>query len=165
MALCSDSIKRYKETFQKSFDYIISTREDIIVLKEMNLTDLLSKVQNSKLSRGLSNCDLLSKDCLSWGGINIRFWILSEQNGLNFLSSKITFYKELIRQRRKIFNPEQYDAHHKNVLGLNHCGISINDFPVTAARHTFGGNYCFIDAEIDGCKPNGLEHIINSKMC
>lgn len=160
--LCGETLREYESEKGMKFDYVISTREDIILMKDMDLDKLIPKIRKSATDPG---CDILAKNCLTWKGINLRFWILSGTNGIEFLSSKIKYYKSLISSRRKIYNPESYDLAHLTSLNFVHCGISVNDFPVTAARHTYDGNYCFIDAEISNCIPSGLERIINSKRC
>ena len=165
ISLCGESIVKYKKISRKSFDYIINTREDLIVLKDMDLKKLLPNIRNTKLSSTRSKCDLLSKGCLEWGGINTKFWILSERNGINFMTSIISWYKRLIRIRRKIYNPETFDLVHLKYLGLKYCGISVDGFPVTAARHTFDGNYCLRHIEYSDCIPRGMKKYVKSIDC
>ena len=162
---CANYIKNYRDAYGKSYDYVISTREDAIVLKEMNLKELLPMLKSKHFSGPASKCDILSKDCLSWGGISIRLWLFTEEVGLKFLSSILDWYKELIRKRRRIYNPEQFNADHLKHMNLEFCGISVNQMPVTAARHTKNENYCFIHQEYNGCIPSGLEDSILSKKC
>lgn len=165
ISLCGESIVGYKKESKIRYDFIVNTREDLIVLQDMDLKKLLPKIQNSKFSTNESNCDLLAKGCLGWGGINTKFWIFSEREGVAFMTSIISWYKHLIETNRNVFNPETFDLIHLEHLGLKHCGISVDDFPVTAARHTFGENYCINRGEYFKCIPQGMESHLKSIDC
>lgn len=164
ISACGKQVEHFQIKNKFSFDYLINTREDIYFFKKMNLKFLLPKIKESKLSIS-GSCDYLFKECLSWGGVSQRFYILDISKGIKYISSKLSYYKDLTLKNSQIYNSEQFDLYHLQSLNYKPCGISIEDYPVTAARHTFDENFCFIRSEIQNCYPEGFENFVNLHKC
>jgi hypothetical protein len=203
--LCGKKVEEYSKSTGHIFDFVIQTREDVMFFKEMTLGNLTAKIKDTIYSSNSASCDILSKQCLAWGGLNMRFYITSGKKGLQFLSSRISYYKNLITEKRSIdheeihrrhmharnlsrmnpsarmsilrtfiddirrdthiTNSEQFDLHHARNLSLEPCFIPVDQYPVTAARHTSNGDFCFIKLEVLDCVPQGYKEFVESRQC
>lgn len=163
---CGNDIIDFEKQSGLLFDYVIQTREDIYLFKKIDLDSLLPGLQNSKFSSSKSNCDFIARDCITWGGVSMRFNIFEGRKAVQYLSSKIDFYKALYGANRRIFNPEQFDYHNLRHFNFNICGLPIDQMAATGARHTFNENFCFIPQEyLPNCIPSGMHSFIQSKKC
>ncbi len=153
---CGQDIIKFQNENSIQFDYIIHTREDIYLLKNILLNEVLSKYPT---------CDWIGKDCLTWWGLSQRFAIMKPEPGLQFLSKKIGFFESLNRQRRRVYNTESFDLELSKQIGMKTCAVSIEDIPFTAARHTVNGSFCLIPEEIDRCYPESFEPQLDFKRC
>ena len=129
----------------RPFDYVISTREDVIFLSKMLLQPLLDSGHN---------CDVFAKGCLHWGGINMRLQVYRRKPGLDMLLNRIHYYSVLYSRGSSKKNPEQFESFMAYDLGLNVCQRPPNAVPVAVARHTKNGSYCTITKELLGCVPD-----------
>ena len=114
--LCGKKVEDYTRSTGNVFDFVIQTREDVIFFKEMELGNLIGKIKDTSYSSSSASCDILSKQCLSWGGLNMRFYITNGKKGLQFFSSRISFYKDLITEKRGIDHEE---IHRQHMLARN----------------------------------------------
>jgi hypothetical protein len=139
---CATEIERFELETNKKFDLVVSTREDIFFFAPLNMTSLY---QNYILRDG---CDVIMKDCLDHGGVNMRFQMFNRKNGLDMLRQRLMFYKSLYKKTKSIFNPESFEHDQFDSSHLKICKVSVDLLPATAARHTYNGSFCFISWEL-----------------
>jgi len=141
---CSRDIVEEETSSGRNFDYIVSTREDIYFFHPLDLTVLLA-------DQASSQCNLYSKNCMTWGGINMRFQLLTRSAGLSWLGTRLEFYKSLYNQSRIVDGgPERFERQQMEFLNLHHCPVSVDRIPAAAARHTSVHQFCFVGQEL-GC--------------
>ncbi len=68
------------------YPYIISTREDAYFFNPMDFAHLIHTFNQRQ-------CNIMTKDCLSWGGLNMRFQLLDHDSAIAFLSQRLSFYQ------------------------------------------------------------------------
>jgi hypothetical protein len=160
---CMQQMKELENRLNITMDLIISTREDIYFFKPFNLTYLVTEF----LTNNQQQCQVLTKSCLSNGGLNMRLQLYNRNSGYAILSNRFTFYQSMYETSSVIQNPEQFELLQINHNNLTSCQIDINQFPVTAARHVKDDQICFIEweAEIDHCFPNGFESFVEKHKC
>lgn len=123
---------------------------------------------NPKLNP-FKRCHLLSKDCLKWTGINIRFELFDRLTGLIILQSRVGYFKYMWDLKQQVFNPEQYDLTQVQKIAGISCEADSNKLPLTVARLK-NGEYCFEKDEIfcgktDHCYPLEYHDFIFAKFC
>jgi hypothetical protein len=161
---CAKSVELLEQYYGARFDYIISTREDTFFFRHVDLRTLLAARDGS--------CGLTARDCLSWGGINMRFQLLGRDVGLPLLRDRIRFYASLFGSENawgrpmRFFNPEQFEMMAAEVYNVSTCSLSVEQIPVTVARHVRNGTFCFPPFEVmKGCFPRGAEALVRSRRC
>ena len=153
---CAQDVRDYQAKNGISFDYIIHTREDMFFFQKVDLKALIAKY---------SDCDWIGKDCLSWGGLSMRFAVMKPEKGLDFVGSKIAFFKQMGRNNSTAHNPEIFDIRIAESLQMKTCAVPVDEVPATGARHTWNGAFCFIWAETLGCIPKGQEQFAYRHRC
>jgi len=136
--ICAQQIGEIERGRGRVFDFVVSTREDVYLWKDMNLEELTSR----------HTCDIVTKDCKNWGGINMRLQLLRRDSGLRFLRDRLPFYAAMYRENRTFANPEVFELAQAEALKLSVCYRSIDNVPVTAVRHTQHGEFCFPKFEV-----------------
>lgn len=158
------------------FDYIVATREDVFFLAPFLLPLR-------------PDCDLVSKNCNTWDGINLRLQLLSRNLGLAFLSQRLDFYR---RTPFSATNSEKIELQHARALRMRICAESAASMAITASRFVSRSppRICFIRLEtlafarttlLDGqhsfarmrgggngrgdCIPNMAQAFVNARMC
>eukprot|EP00968_Pinguiococcus_pyrenoidosus_P029384 scaffold8536_cov248-Pinguiococcus_pyrenoidosus.AAC.3 len=126
----------------KDFDAVILSREDAYLLDRLDLRPLLARIAEGA-------CDHISKSCLSWGGVNMRFQMYSSEMGLEMLESRLRFFKRLMDKRERVHNPETFEMEQLEEAHATRCLVSVEELPVVVARHTHGGEFCIIHAEFE----------------
>ena len=139
-----------------NFDYLIQTREDIYLFKNLKIRELISKYPS---------CNWIGKSCLAWGGLSQRFNIMTFDIGLKFLSSKINFFKSCSDEKKSVPNTEIFDLLYSKKVGMKTCLVPVDDVPATAARHMRNGSFCFTPGELRDCYPKDLSHIVEIQAC
>ncbi len=113
-------------------------------------------------------CQFLSKDCLKWSGVNIRFELYDRLTGLAILQSRISYYKYLWVKNRQLWNPEDFDLSQVSNLHANMCEVNSIVLPLTVSRLQ-KNEYCFEKDEIfhqqDNCYPLDYHDFIYSHWC
>lgn len=174
---CLEQIEDYQrnKSIVEEISYAISTREDVYYFKPINITSLF---------HSFGNCDLLAKECLSWGGINMRFQIMrSGQNNIDIIrrviGSRFKFYRHLYSKskRRLPFNPEMFEAAQIGHYKVKDCTLNVAYFPITAARPLNSqGEICFTRNDLfgairnnrycdDKCFTPDLESFVTNRIC
>lgn len=167
---CHAQIASHEARHNMTFDYVLSTREDSFYLSPVNLTDLVAHFRHpasppSTITR-LQNCDIITRDCLGWAGINMR-WQLMTRNASDFIIAKrFEFYRLLYRQQRQAYNPEQYEKAQMEHYGMKICEIDPNIIPTLVARHVLDDDVCFVKPEtLDDCVPRANHSFVFNKLC
>lgn len=148
-----------------SFEAVIVTREDVFFFAPPDLRKLVGK-----LDRNGERCDVVTKSCLAWGGLNMRFQIFHPNIVREFLGERLAFYKALIARNESVKNPEQFEKLQADHLAARLCPVTVDDLPVAAARYLPGGDFCFIGFEVrDGgkerCFPKKSAGLVMRKGC
>lgn len=137
---CTRQILETEKIQNVTYNYIISTREDVYFHKPMNLFEIFQ-------SEASNSCDLFCRDCLSWGGISMRLQLFTRNAGIVMLGNRLSHFSYLHVLNLTIQNPEQFELHEAESHNISLCPRSINLMPVIAARHTHSDRICFIDEE------------------
>lgn len=158
---CAEQIKDFEVKSGFHFDYIVSTREDAFWFTPINMTYL---IQTHFLQ---GKCQILSKNCLAWAGINMRYQIFTRDAGLQILESRISFYQSLFTANQFYFNPESFELGQVHHFNLTHCPLPITDIPVTAVRFVddVSEKMCFIAPEINDCNFKNEWHTNSPCWC
>eukprot|EP00912_Choanoflagellata_sp_UC4_P000979 UC4_evm1s607 len=158
---CVSALRSIEKFYGEPYDYIVSTREDVFPLKPIDLSLLLSaRTLDGEL------CDIIVKDCLSWGGLNMRFQLLRRSKAFEFLGGRFAFYKESYIKNKTYVNPEIFELAQAENLGLKICPVSIDVLPVVVARHTYDGKFCFIPPEIEFSRTDKkIEEQMHGRLC
>ena len=113
-------------------------------------------------------CQFLSKDCLKWSGVNIRFELYDRVTGLVILQSRISYYKYLWILKRQVYNPESFNLFQVTDLHANICNVNSIILPLTVVRLQMN-EYCFEKDEIfnndEICYPLQYHDFIYSHWC
>ena len=161
-ASCARAIETLEDVRGRRFDYIISTRDDIYLIGPLKLLPLLATD---------STCDIYTKGCMGWGGLNDRFHILRRERGLALLASRLDFYRIVIHEPptdrvHRTKNPERFEYQMTGWLGMRVCTCPWDarsasvwnttaresrctiEIPVVAARFSSNGTACFMPKEL-----------------
>lgn len=157
------------------FDYVLSLREDIYFFKPLNLQKLItnhllnpwsSVLRSTPRTGGQPGCHLAAKECLRWNGVNMRSQFLRRDDALLFLGGRLRFYRHSLEHNIVSLNPESFELAQLRFLNRTACHITVDDFPVTAARQLRDDTTCFIGVEIfKRCIPRGMEDDIWARYC
>lgn len=139
---CSNQIQLYEKNTGTIFQYIINTREDIYFFKPIDLKYLIHKYVRGR------KCNMLTKDCLNWGGVNMRFQLLSREHGLQYLR-RIEFYSSMYSTNDVVVMPEAMELLQTQRLNIKLCNVSVEEYPVVAARFSYiNRTLCFTHPEL-----------------
>ena len=72
-------------------------------ISSLFLYDLIQKT-------GKLGCDLVTKGCLEWGGINMRFHLLTRRKAIPYMKSSVSLYRKLLNRNLTLFNPEMFEV-------------------------------------------------------
>lgn len=125
---CAELIVAKEAEIGIPFDYIISAREDAFLFHPLDLHALFAKFFKEQ------SCDIVTKDCLAWGGINMRLQILRREKGAKLLASRLAAYKTLLNSGAKVQNPERFEQKQIQEMHLKSCSASISELPVSISR-------------------------------
>ena len=179
---CADLMQQQEQLRNLTFDYFILGREDLYFFHRMDLSALLPLLRRRSGHFNLTSpigvgsplhCDYLSKICLDWCGINLRFPIMTRDVALKYLRTKMDFYKSylLVEKNNRPWNTEILDRWHLQNLSVNVCKLPIDDYPVTAVRLLKEGNgtsedgFCFFAGEFKDCIPAHALNYALAHMC
>jgi hypothetical protein len=163
---CIRQLLKYEAQNNLTFDFIISTREDVFFFRPLNLSTILPGLRSNLSDFSSKNkCDIFFKRCRNFWGFNMRFYILSREVGIKFLGNRFSFYKYLYSINRTIENPERFELSEATALKLIGCPVPVENFPITAIRHFQNGQLCFVWFEIDRCVPQDFHEFSRNHMC
>ena len=130
--------------------YLIWGREDAYFFKSLNMTKLIGILSQSPTSA------IMTKDCLGWGGLSMRFHIFKIQDGLQFLN-KLEHYVNAVDKDLTFKNPEMFEMYITKQLQLRVYNMSVEDLPVVGARYSFiDSEPCFMHQELKEYAPSIL---------
>jgi hypothetical protein len=196
---CYHQIVEYEQLYNSSFDYILSTREDVIYFSSVNLTYLINHFKKSKGkpvnaegassstfssldgttqsvktedTKGTSDsqserkCEFISKECLAWAGINMRWQFMTRDVTSLVLGSRLIFYRYLMSSKKTAYNPEQFELAQLNHYEINRCDFVADIIPNIVARHVSDDHYCFLKPEtLDNCVPHANLSYVHQNFC
>ncbi|KAI9019688.1 hypothetical protein DFJ74DRAFT_674046 [Hyaloraphidium curvatum] len=145
-------------------DLAASTREDVAFLAPL---DLGAAVRAGK------GCDVASKECSAWGGIAMRFQLLSRR-GLEALGKRFEYYRLLWAESRTVSNPENFEEAQAADMGLRVCPLPVGMLPAVGARPLAGGGWCVLGKEYKDspahgrgrwCVPEGRHDEVEARTC
>lgn len=148
IAACAESIIQSKIKYEA----VILSRDDLYFFQPVDL-DLLIKTV-------LKHCDVIAKDCLNYGGVNMRLQVLSKNRGLQFLRQHLEFAKYLFESNQTVRNPESMELAHANYSSARVCMLPVDLVPTTGPRLE-NGNICFLKKEIYNCVPESSTIVPN----
>lgn len=140
------------------FDYLVSTREDAYLYTPLNLTRQVQRLRPDVHAKpnGEAKCDIVYRECLSWGGLNMRMQVMNRDAGLLMLGKRFVSYKQMRDGGWKPFNPEQFELFQTMLYNLEHCAVPVAEVPITAARHVANDSICFYEFERKDCYPQSV---------
>eukprot|EP01040_Poterioochromonas_malhamensis_P009154 gene9154-9927_t len=147
----SDIIYKEKET-QHQYDYVFFTREDLYYFHPLNFTIPVEKLKLQRQDKvGMtSQCHLIAKDCLGWGGINMRVEIARRSDAVTIFGSRLDFYKHLYTVNKTVVNPEAFELQQLNYHHYHVCTLPVEVLGMTVARvsasHPEG--VCFFERDL-----------------
>ena len=182
--VCAEKIRELEASRGIRFDYIISTREDIWFWNTVDLAALTSgglirgsgdvgpaEGHKSHRAQAVTPCDIVTKNCLAWNGINMRFQLLRRELGFHFLHNRLKFYKSMYNHSKCIWNTEQFELIQARQIGMTTCPRTVTELPAVPARRlakTDGASehpICFFEKEIQGCFPPLHEQHVRDHFC
>ena len=127
---CADSVlEKEASSSNIKYEYVVNTREDIYFFGlPVSLNDLTETARRHR-------CDFVSKGCLEWHGLNMRFHLMRAKVGLAYMKSSLHLYKQAIEKKNEFWNPEMFELYKAQKMRLNLCRTSANVLPVTAIRY------------------------------
>lgn len=188
---CLSQIREYENLHSSSFSYVLSTREDVVYFAPVNMTFLTSQLKSpffANTSAGTSTllnsssssspppslpvpppsgtCDFITKDCLSWGGINMRWQLMTRETATLVIGKRVEYYHYLITSNQTIYNPEQYELAQLKHYGVKICEFDANIIPNIVGRHVMNDQICFLKPEtIDNCAPSANASYVQQNLC
>jgi hypothetical protein len=113
-------------------------------------------------------CELLSKYCLKWGGLNIRMEIFTRHYGIAILHSRLSFVSHLYDIGTSMVNPERFDLNHAEHFNPVRCELNNVESPVVVARFK-NDTTCFERYELwhrrEICYPLDFDEFVSSRLC
>ena len=166
---CVNQIEEYERLSNSTFDYVLSSREDIYYFRSVPLDYLLSHLKvpiPSEEPISSIHCDLIAKDCLQWGGMNMR-WQLMTRNATEWaMKRRIEYYRELFTADQVIYNPEQFESAQMKFYKLRVCEFSSNVIANAVGRHIINDEICFLRPEtLDNCIPGDFNEFVQQRLC
>jgi hypothetical protein len=154
---CGQQIIQLESENDFKMDYIINTREDIYFFKPLDLTSLIGKhmTANTAVGQETNACDLLTKGCLDFGGLNMRLQLLRRSpSGIDYMS-KVSFFKQMMKKNKQFENPERFEQYMaEKVLQMRACKLDVEEMAITAARLSYVNlSVCFIHQELKLLQP------------
>ena len=152
---CAGAILKHERQRGSAFDYIVAVREDTYFFSPVDMDVVVRSIGEG--------CDLVSKECLAYDGLNMRFQLLRGSKGLAYLAGRISFYAAL--RPSSVKNPETFDLRHAHSLGMRTCALPVSVVPAAAARYIGNGSFCFPSREVlnlDGLTASRAEQALPS---
>lgn len=157
---CHTQFSAYEKLHNVEFAYVLSTREDSYYLSAVNVSHLTAQLRKT------GECDMIARNCIAWGGINVRWHLMTRNTSDYVLGRRFEFYRLLFKERRQSYNPEQFEATQLEYYGLKICELDPNIIPTLIARHVMNDEVCFLKPEtIDHCVPLANNSFVSKKMC
>lgn len=128
----------------------------------------LMKASNTFPPTSSGRCHIVSKDCLKWGGMNIRFEFFSRVVGISLLQTRLSYYKFLEETHHSVFNPEHFDISQVRLMKWSSCEANVHEIPLAVARFK-QGKACFAPMELwtgkEVCYAASNQSFATSNLC
>jgi hypothetical protein len=165
---CIHQVQEYEQLRHTKFQYVLQTREDIYYFQPVSLDYLVSHLKNPDNLEDTGNlqCDLITKDCLQWGGMNMRWQLMTREASNSVMLKRIEYYFHLMNTSQVIYNPEQYESQQMKFYKLRICEFLANYIPNAVGRHVKDDQICFLKPEtIDNCIPSDNVSYVQQNFC
>jgi hypothetical protein len=152
--LCLKQIGAYEQAWRRQFDYVISTREDVMYFMPMNITALLRNLHPSNVDERQSGgqCDGIYQDCMGQAGYSLRFALYTRSAASVMMTNeRLGFYSDLLESTLKAGNFNLIDRMQASKSGLSMCALPSEKVPITASRYIGNGTMCLVDHQLQGC--------------
>ena len=163
--MCAEELKKFTHKTSIRFDAVINNREDSYYLAPFNVSKLFPLLKSHE-----GGCDLLFKNCLTWGGLSMRSQMLDGSIAISYLESRISYFKHMMSIPKggteqsiemELGTVEKFEKYHAEAKGLVTCNVSIEDLPAAAARLNQSGQFCLIEPELrfrrEKCYPDSFD--------
>lgn len=132
---CLQDIVSYEREVNVNFDYFIFFPSDAFYFHPISLSvpiEMLKHQRTLKQSYSKHVCNVVTKDCLEWGGMGHHFQMMHRKEGIPIYASRLRYYRSLYDAQTLPFNKESFELLHLQSLKLEKCAISVDLIPVTA---------------------------------
>jgi hypothetical protein len=170
--VCAAQIDRYVGDTGTAIDYVFWAREDMHFYTAMDLVPLKAMLdpaaaaQDAESGRNSTSCQLISRECLTHGGISLRGYLWKAEVALPVMHGRLDYYRQLHSQGESVVTVEAFEEalmRHRNVTV---CPVSADLLPTVAVRHTTNGSFCIPPMEASkSCYPAGMHSYVMSKLC
>lgn len=167
---CIHQIEEYEKMTNTSFQYVLQTREDIYYFQGVSLRFLLSHLKDPESSQDRKDplkCDFITKDCLQWGGINMRWQLMTKDASKTVMGKRIDYYRSLLKENQTTYNPEQYELQQLKYYKIRICEFLSNKIPNAVGRHVKDDEICLSlkPETIDNCIPTDNITFVQNHFC
>jgi hypothetical protein len=152
--LCAKQIAAFEQSGNGQFDYVISTREDVMYFMPMNITALQRNLRPADVheQRLGGQCDGVYQDCMGQAGYNLRFSLYTRRAAfLMMTNERLSFYSGLLESDLTTGNFNLIDRMQASKSGLSMCALPTEKVPVTASRYLGNGTMCYEEHQLQGC--------------
>jgi hypothetical protein len=161
---CVAHAQSLERRYARPFEFIVLLREDAHFFMDLRLAVLTR----------IPMCDIVVKNCLGWGGLNMRFQLVRRATATGFLRDRLSYYASLVDAGRHVYNTEQFELSLSQHLNLSVCQRDVDSIPVAVARHSADGRTCFSKYEVidhrssavnTSCIPHGYSAFVAANLC
>jgi len=137
---CSKQISHHEKEHSVAFGHVIATTENAYFFHEFDLPQALAHLETN-------SCQVITKDCLVWDGINLRFALMTREASMKWLGERVWWYQSLFDHKTFAWNGEQLSKMQSKIMDIKHCVSSVNVIPVASARYTPQKTHCLLHTE------------------
>jgi hypothetical protein len=170
--VCAAQIDRYVRDTGTPMDYVFWAREDMHFYTAIDFAPLKAMLDPASSGQGAAvvgqngTCQLISRQCLTHGGISLRGYLWKAEVALPAMHGRFDYYRQLHSQGESVVTVEAFEEalmRHRNVTV---CPVSADLLPTVAVRHTVNGSFCIPPMEASkSCYPSGMYSYVMSKLC
>lgn len=165
---CINQIVDHEKRQGFVYDYVISTREDVYFMRPMNLSYVISVLDEGvdhSTIHSERKCHMVMKECANFFGFNQRMFVYDRKTANITLSNRWNHYRYLLHQNATLINTEIFEKNMAEHYHLRGCPIFIDHFAVTAVRPIRDDIFCYPFWEIFKCLPTNSARAISRHRC
>lgn len=165
---CINQIVEHERQQGFVYDYVISTREDVYFMRPMNLTYVISVLDQEvdhSTAHSERKCHMVMKECANFFGFNQRMFVYDRKTANITLSNRWNHFRYLLHQNATLINTEVFEKNMAEHYRLRSCPIFIDHFAVTAVRPIRDDIFCYPFWEIFKCLPTNSARAIGRHRC